>query len=233
MRVTRTTRGASVRHGRHLVSWLPANPGPTHSVFDVIAAAVAESTATRRPLAMLGFAAGGTVAPLRALGLSQAVRAVDLDTGPVEAFRSVAAGWAGEVAVTEADALVWLRRQRSAFGAIVEDLSMAIPGDVTKPPVSYGPLPDLIASRLAPGGVAVFNLLPVADLSWAKLMGCVCRPFAEAREIRLRDYDNRIVIASRSELPSAALLRKRLESRLDELESRLAGTLAVRRVTAA
>ena len=91
----------------------------------------------------------------------------------------------------------------------------------------------VLRARLAAGGVAVFNLLPVAELSWAKLMDCVCRPFAEAREIRLRDYDNRIVIASRSELPSAALLRKRLESRLDELESRLAGTLAVRRVTAA
>jgi len=226
--MTRTRKGAGVLHGRHLVSWLPSQPGPTHSVFDVIAALAMEGAAAG-PIAMLGFAAGGTVAPLRALGFDGAVRAVDLDTRPVGAFREVAGSWAGDVTVDERDALEWIRSRRGRYGAVIEDLSMAIPGDVTKPPVSYGPLPEAVAARVAEGGVAVFNLLPVAGLSMTALATRVCAPFADARVISLRDYDNWFVLVSHGRLTSSVRLRGRLNARLYSIGSRMARTLSVRR----
>ena len=228
MRLQRTARGVRLWHGRHVVSTLPGRPGPTHSIFDLLAAAAREGHPVG-PIWMLGFAAGGTLAPLRGLGVTGPISCVDLDISAVPSFREVAGDWAGDVTVEEQDALAWIRSRRGRYGAVIEDLSMTIPSDVTKPPVSYGPLPEAVAARVAEGGVAVFNLLPVAGLSMTALAAIVCAPFADARVISLREYDNRFVLVSHGRLSSSVRLRGRLEARLSAIGSRVAGTLTVRR----
>ena len=227
MRVVTSPRGARLVHDGHTVSVLPARPGPTKSIFDVLAALVAQLAPVRAPVAMLGFAAGGTVAPLRALGVAGRIDAVDLSSDGVAAFRRIARDWAGEVDIAEDEASRWLRSRRVRYGAVIDDLSMQVPGDVTKPEVSWTVLPPLMASRLRGGGVTAHNLLPVAGLSWRSLIEQVTRDRPAAAEVRSRDYDNRIVITADT-LPPANALRRELVARLDSIASPLAVGLSVR-----
>ena len=78
-------------------------PGPTGDIFDVLAASVVVLSPGRR-FALLGFGAGGIVAPLRALGSSHAIHAVDLDLQGEELFRRTARYPVGEVNVDQRDA---------------------------------------------------------------------------------------------------------------------------------
>lgn len=224
MRIVVSRRGIRLLHGRHVVSALPATPGPTSSVFDVLAAAVAVFPPAGAPVALLGFAAGGVVAPIRALGVRAPIRAVDLDTSVEPHFRRVAGAWAGEVTLDRAEAGAWLARRRGRFGAIIEDLSLQVPGDVTKPPASIDRLPALLARRLAPGGVAVVNLLPVAGLRWSRMIDLVAAPFADAVVVRVRGYENRVLLGFTR--PAPRDVRGRLEDALGRLGSPLAGALA-------
>jgi len=227
MRIVRDRRGVRVLHGRHLVSALPASPGPTGSVFDVLAAAVALLAPPARPVALLGFAAGGIVAPLRAAGFRGPIRAADLDVAPVPHFRAVAGAWAGRVTVDEAEAAAWLAARRTAFGAIVDDLSVQVPGDVTKPAASIRPLPTLARARLAPGGVAVVNWLPVKATSHMTAIETVAAPHAAACVITPDGYENRVVVAARA-LPDPRELGRRLRAALHAMGSPLARGLRVR-----
>ncbi|MFM2152776.1 MAG: hypothetical protein RL199_1211 [Pseudomonadota bacterium] len=227
MRIVESTRGARLVHDGHTVSFLPARPGTTGSIFDVLAALVARLAPPKTAVAMLGFAAGGTVAPLRALGVTGRVEAADLSTDAVPTFHRIARDWAGEVAVTEAEASRWLRSRRLRYGALIDDLSMQIPGDVTKPEVSWTTLPPLMAARRRVDGVSIHNLLPVAGMSWRTLIGHVTRDQPAAVEVRSSDYDNRIVVAGRS-LPEARTLGRTLDALLAPIDSPLAGTLSLR-----
>lgn len=163
-RVTRLKNSVRlVQHGC-VLSETPVRPGPTHSVFDVLAAAVV-AFAPPGPVAMLGFAGGGMVAPLRKAGYGHEVRAVDLCARGHTLFRSVSKGWGGALTFEKEDALRWLRRQRGRFGAIVEDLSVPRDGDVVKPEVSWRELPPLIGRKLRADGVAVANILPTPGVT--------------------------------------------------------------------
>lgn len=211
-----------------MLSEVLAAPGPTHSVFDALAAGVSELSPGPR-VAVLGFAAGGMIAPLRALGFEAPVSAVDLDLRGVPVFRELSSEWAGRVTVAKSDAAAWLARQKRPFDAIVEDLSVQLPGDVEKPEVSLGRLPELIARRLAPGGVAVVNVLPAADLTWPELIERLSRGHSHAAEVRLQAFSNRIVIAGEA-LPDARALGSRLRGALERIGSELAQGLHVRTI---
>jgi hypothetical protein len=177
---------------------------------------------------MLGFAAGGTVAPLRALRVDGRIDAVDLSTEGVPMFRRIARDWAGDVDVTQAEASLWLRSRRIRYGALIDDLSLQVPGDVTKPEVSWTVLPSLMTARRRAYGISVHNLLPVAGMSWRSLIGHVVRDQPAAIEVRSSDYDNRIVVTTGTVLPEARLLGRFLDIHLRFLKSPLAGTLSVR-----
>lgn len=206
-------------HGPHLISALPRSPGPTHSVFDALAACTYAAAPFAQRIALLGFAAGGVVAPLRAVGSGAVIHGVDLSSQGAQAFRRVASSWAGRVRFTRAEASRWLVRQ-APFDAIIEDLSAQLPGDVTKPDVSLSTLPALIRDRLAPGGIAVINALPRAELSWRDLERTLCKPYAGWLSVGLADFENRILVAGAR--LSATELRRRLTLVLQEgLQSRL------------
>ena len=69
MRIVRLRRRARILDGPDVLSEILDHPGPTDTMFDVLAACVAAFAPGPR-VAILGFAGGGIVAPLRAMGFA-------------------------------------------------------------------------------------------------------------------------------------------------------------------
>lgn len=192
-RVRRLRHRLRIYEGDALISDLPAQPGPTHTPFDVLAAAATVIAA--RSVLLLGFAGGGLIAPLRAVGCRAPLQGVDVDTALEPLFRELSREWAGEVALATDDAARWLESSARRFDLVIEDLSVPAGRSITKPPISLDPLPSLIAAHLAPGGLAAFNLLPVAGSTQREVVEAVTAPFARAVEISCSTWDNRLVLA--------------------------------------
>jgi hypothetical protein len=193
-----TRRGLRFLQHGVVISEMLRQPGPTHSVADLLAAAVLAS-ATGPRVALLGFAAGGIMAPLRALGWTTEVYAVDLNAALHHLFLNAARDWAGPVQFTQDDAAGWLRGHSRCFDVMVVDLSVSNRGDVQNPPCVWTELPGLMATRLSSGGCAVFNLLPGAGEDWNTVIGRILRPLGcpRAHVVLLDEFENRLLIADR------------------------------------
>jgi spermidine synthase len=226
VRIVRTKRGLRLLEGEVILSELLAEPGPTHCLFDVLAACVA-ALATGPRVALLGFAGGGVVAPLRAMGFPHAIEAVDLDPTGERLFRELSRPWALDVRVARMDAVEWIARDGAPFDLIVEDLSVPGPAGTVKPGVSFDSLPALVRARLAPEGVAVTNVLPQDGSSWEALLAPVARPHARAAVIELVEYENRIVVGGAA-LPEPRDLSRRVRRALDAIGSVQARRFRVR-----
>jgi len=222
----RTRRGIRLVEDDAVISEILSTPGPTHSVFDLLAAAVVALYSGPR-VALLGFAGGGIVAPLRAMGFTGPLDVVDLDDQGERIFRRLSGAWRGPVSFELGEASAWLRRRRGRFDAIVEDLSVAGSRGVTKPKVSIDTLPRLMKSRLRPQGVAIVNLLPVRGMTWPQLEQAVGRPYRQRRIVTFTEFENRVLIAGRN-LPTARQLSAALREALESVESRMADGIGVR-----
>ncbi len=220
------------RHGFRLsqhgvvISEVRTTPGPTHSVFDVLAALVAILNPPGR-IGILGFAGGGMVAPLVALGMDSPFDSVDLDRPSYELFQQHCPHWSHRVHWHHADAVTWLGRQRPNFGMLLDDLSIPADGDVFKPAVSWEVLPTLIRRRLRPDGIALFNLLLSRGDTWKQVESRMSEEFANLRFIGFDDFQNRLLVAGKT-LPSARAMGVELRSTLRRLRSRQAGRIGVR-----
>jgi spermidine synthase len=159
MQFIRTRGGVRLKQQGVVVCELRSSAGPTHSVFDVLAALMV-ALPVPGPAALPGFSAGGMVAPLTALGWDRSLAAMDLDAKAFAVFRQHCPQWRSRVELLRAEAGAWLRRRRNRCGLLVEGLSVPEPGNVVKPAAAWNELPELIRRRLRPEGVAVFNLLP-------------------------------------------------------------------------
>lgn len=226
MRIVRTRRGARIVDDDVVLSEIRRDPGPTHSLFDVLAACVA-ALATGPRCALLGFAGGGMIAPLRAMEYDGAVEAVDLSREGEGIFRELSGGWAGTVTLAEADAADWLRRRRARYDVIVEDLSVPSPAGTVKPYVSFDALPGLIRARLRPEGVALFNLLPLPGTSWDSILMRVAQPHSSAVCVHMDEYENRFLLAGDA-LPTAAEASRRVRAALREIGSYMADRVFLR-----
>jgi spermidine synthase len=217
VRIVRTKRGLRLLENDVILSELLAEPGPTHCLFDVLAACVAALAPGPR-FGLLGFAGGGVVAPLRAMGFLHPIEAVDLDPSGEALFRGLSGSWAGDVRAERMDAVDWLARAGAPFDIIVEDLSVPGEGTTVKPRASFDGLPALVRGRLAPGGIAVTNVLPEPGAPWEELLAPVARPHARAAVVELDEYENRIVIGGAT-LPEPAALARRVRRALDSIGS--------------
>jgi spermidine synthase len=217
VRIVRTRRGARLVEGDVILSEVLARPGATHTLFDVLAASVAALAPGPR-VAVLGFAAGGMVAPLRAMGFPHALEAVDLDPAGEALFRELSAEWAGPVSVARMDAVQWLKAQRKGFDLIVEDLSVPSPGGTIKPYATIDELPRLMRDRLAPGGIAVTNLLPLPGTGWPALLARAAHPHDRAAVLALDEYENRFVLAGPG-LPDTPDASRRIRAALSGIGS--------------
>ncbi|MHC4956846.1 MAG: hypothetical protein ACYTGN_00625 [Planctomycetota bacterium] len=230
VRVEKTPRGARLVQDDVTLSEILDHPGATHTLFDVLAACVAALAPGPR-FAMLGFAGGGMVAPLRGMGFDGPVEAVDLSRSGEDLFRELSSGWCGDVRLAQDDAVGWLRRQRRPFDVIVEDISTPSPAGVVKPYDSFDALPELMHERLPPSGVAIINLLPLPGTSWDSLIARVAHPWNSALVVHLDEYENRIVIAG-DDLPGAAGVSRTLRAALATVKSNQARLISVRTLRA-
>ena len=224
--ITPTKHGLRLSQHGVVISELRTSPGPTHSVFDVLAATIAV-LAPKDRIGVLGFAGGGMIAPLRGMGVTSVIDSVDLDRAGYDLFRQHCPEWAGGVKWQQADAVAWLREQPRTFGLLMDDLSVPQDGDVFKPAISWDVLPELMRSRLRPGGFGVFNLLPEPGDTWNSDLTRVVSLFKTARIIDLDDFENHILIAGET-LPTARELGSRLRQSLRRIRSRQAGRIQVR-----
>ncbi len=226
-KIVTTRRGVRLVQEGHVVSEVRAQPGPTHSLFDLMAACVVELTPGPSVL-LLGFGAGSIVAPLRALGFTHPLEAVDLSKRSAAVFRRVAGPGAGSVRVTIADAATFLASTRRRYDLIVEDLSVPVRGDLVMPAVSFTELPPLIAASLRPGGAAVINAFSPGTASWPAHLARLRCPGHETLRLISHDFDHSLVISGKR-LPRASDLSRRLRRALTRLRSRQARRFALRR----
>jgi hypothetical protein len=220
MRIVKTRKGARMEQGGLILSEILRFPGPTDTLFDVLAACVA-AVARGPDTLLLGFAGGGMVAPLRAMGFGHPIEAVDLSLEGEKVFRDLSEPWCGQVAVHEAEASAWLRASRRRYDTIIEDLSAPSPRGITKPDVALDVLPALMQTRLRPHGSVVVNVLPVPGMPWTLLLPQLAAPYAQARVITLEQWENRVLLLGDA-LDSArqiSLLLRRLLLGIDSLEA--------------
>lgn len=233
--ITPTQHGLRLSQHGVVISELRTSPGPTHSVFDVLAASIAVLAPNAR-VGVLGFAGGGMMAPLRALGVDAVIDSVDLDRSGYDLFQQHCPQWADGVKWQQADAVAWLRGQSAPFDLLLDDLSVPQDDDVFKPAISWDVLPELMRTRLSPGGVGVFNLLPAAGGTWKSDLLRLLRhggwSLAQARLIYLDDFENRILITGDS-LPAARELGVKLRQSLKQIHSRQAGRIHLASLAAA
>lgn len=236
VRIVRTRRGISLVQGRDVLSDTLAAPGPTHGLFDVLAACMvaglpgarAGEPPARARVAMLGFAAGGVVGPLRAMGYAGRLDAVDLSLAPAALFRALCAEWAGDVRLQEADAAAWLRGRRHPYDVILEDITVPGPQGATKPAVSLDTLPQLLPRALAPGGRAIVNVLPVPGLSWDALFERLAGEAPAVQVVHCEDFVNRVLLTG-ARLPSARTTASALRAALRRIRSRQQSRITVER----
>lgn len=226
MRVVRTRTGARIERGDLILSEIRGDPGPTDSLFDVLAACVSALVPGHR-VALLGFAGGGLVAPLRAMGFGHPFVAVDLSLEFEPLFRELSEPWCGEVDIVQAEASAWLRSQRKRYDLILEDLSADGADGITKPPVSLDVLPELMARRIRPRGIVVTNVLPVPGIPFTELLPHLAAPHAQAHVITMDAWENRVLIAG-NDLPSAREVSSDLRRALRAIGSQESYGLAVR-----
>ena len=228
IRIVRTRGGARMEQDGLIVSEILDHPGATNSLFDVLAACVAALARGER-MAMLGFAGGGVVAPLRAMGYGHPIQACDLSLQGEPLFRELSAPWCGDVEVDEVEASAWLRAKRARYDVILEDLSARVDGEITKPDVSLDVLPALMKRKLRPRGIAVMNVLPVPGRPWTTLLPHLAAPFAHARALVLEAWENRVLVLG-DDLESAATCSRLITRVLEAVGSDEAGMFAVRTV---
>jgi hypothetical protein len=226
MQITRTTRGFRMAQHGVVISELRTTPGPTHSVFDVLAALVAVLQPAG-PTGVLGFGGGGMLAPLQALGVTDPLQAVDLDRTGWDLFRKHCPAWVPHVSWHQADAVEWLRDQPAHFALLIEDISIPDQGDVFKPSFTWDILPSLIHDRLVPGGTAIFNLLPPPNGIWRCDISRIAATFGGGCSIRFDEFENVILVAGRP-LPLTRELGTQLRTALRSIRSRLADRIHLR-----
>ena len=231
LRLVRDPHGVRLTQHGVLISDLRTSARPTHGLYDILAAlALQVLEAPQKSVALLGFGAGGILAPMKALGWNGRLVAVDTDPSGHDLFLRECPAWGAEVCWSQADAVEWLARQRQRFDLLIEDLSIPQADDIEKPEATWIHLPGLIRDQLAPGGIALFNLLKPSGGTWQQGLAAVGGRFAQKRLVHLDDYENRILIAGQA-LPDARILSTAVRRALRSIGSRQAIRFRVERLS--
>lgn len=228
-RIRKSASGIRLYQNNTLLSHLRIKPGPTHELFDVLAACLFVLS-PGQSIAALGFAAGGFMAPLRGMYGEHHIHGIDLDSQGWDLFSESTHSWNGHTRFTKADACKWLRQSRKKYDAILEDLSAPQGRDIVKPTVCWTELPSLCFSKLKPQGIMIANFFPPLPVSWKKLADCLSLQGKHpVTVIHLDDYHNRIFIIG--DYPYTTRdLSTRLMCALDIVHSRQADRFSLRKI---
>jgi spermidine synthase len=202
------------RHGRELriegtlASYYHRGQAMTGSVWDGLAAPLAVLAPERvRRVLILGLGGGSAARALRALAPSAAIVGVESDLRVIKAARRWLELDSLGLEIVHESALRFLRRDRRRFDLVLEDVFLASQGNAWKPDWLPEPGLSLAASRLAAGGLLVSNTI---DETTA-IVRAYRRLFGRALTLRLRDYENTIVMGGTA--LSARAVRARIASR--------------------
>jgi spermidine synthase len=195
-------RGRALRVDGSLASWYAPGSAITGSVWDALAAPLlALPPSRRRSVLILGLGGGSAARVVRALAPAAQIVGVERDQRVLRAARR----WFDlddlGVRVVEADALLYLRRAKRRFDAVLEDVFVGRGRAVHKPAWLPAPGLELAARRLARGGVLASNGLDEFD-SVAREMR---RLFPATLRIGVEGYDNRIAVGSTRQLDARRL----------------------------
>jgi len=198
------------RYGRELIvdgtfaSLRRAGDAATGCVWDAIAAPVlALAPSPRRRFLVLGLAAGSVARLLRALSPAAEIVGVEIDDEVLGVARRSFGLDALGLEVIRDDALAVLGRERRRFDAIFDDVFVGRGDDVHKPAWLPEPGLALARRRLRPGGLLVSNTLDEAAFVAAHLRA----HFEAVVELRVDDYDNRILVGGGCGLAARSLRR--------------------------
>lgn len=220
-----TDRGFRLVQNGVVLSEVLSQPGATHSVFDVLAIGAALISEGEQ-CGVLGFAAGGLLAPLRKYGSELSVNGVDLEEEGYRQFSEACGSWVGKVEFDHGDAVQWLEDSGLVFDVIIEDLSAPMDDDVFKPDISLKVLPELIRRRLSENQAVVVNLLRHPKQKWNDLLRAVGHEGESGVLVSFDDYWNKILMVSRS-MGGARAFGKQLRDGLRQIDSNLADGIFV------
>lgn len=177
--------------------------GPvTGSVWDaLVAPLLLLPPARRRRVLILGLGGGSAARLARALAPRARIVGVEPDRAVVAAARRHFGLDALGVEVIADGALPALARERRRFDLVIEDCFVGRAGAERKPPGLPRPGLALAARRLAPGGILVVNTID-ETAAVARVLAAL---LPHRLELRVADYDNRVLAAARRPLPARAL----------------------------
>jgi spermidine synthase len=207
VRVTR--RGRELHVDGTLASYYRRGHAMTGSVWDGLAAPLAALGGARvGRVLILGLGGGSAARAIRALAPAAEIVGVESDAGVIRAARRWLDLDALGLEVVHGDARTFLERDRRRFDLIVDDVFQAAEGDAWKPDWLPQPGVGLAARRLRAGGVLASNTIAET----AAVVRAYRALFGRALTLRLRDYENCIVVGGVGDL-SARELRARIAAR--------------------
>lgn len=176
----------------------------TRSVWDALAVSLlALSPARRRDVLILGLGGGSVARLLRGVAPAARILGIELDREVIAAARRHFELDALDLEIRHEDARRALASLRRRFDLVIDDVFVGAGRAVHKP--DWIPEPGLSRALelLRPGGVLCVNTIDEAPRvrRWlAARMSCVL-------ELRVDDYDNRVLLASDHALEARALRR--------------------------
>jgi SAM-dependent methyltransferase len=206
VRVTR--HGRELKIGGTLASYYRRGDAMTGALWDGLAAPLAALAPARvRRVLILGLGGGSAARAIRALAPAAEVVGVDSDREVIAAARRWLALDSLGLEIVHQDARRFLETDRRRYDLVLEDVFVASKGQAWKP--DWLPLPGLAlaARRLHAGGVLVSNTIDET----APFVRAYRALFGRALTLRLRDYENGIVVGG-VEIPARAL-RARIAAR--------------------
>ena len=217
-----TRQGRELQIGGTLASYYRRGHAMTGGVWDGLAAPLAVLAPHRvRRVLILGLGGGSAARALRALAPEATIVGVESDRRVIKAARRWLDLDALGLEIVHGDALAFLERDRRRFDLVLEDVFLAAEGSAWKPEWLPEPGLSMAVARLSRGGVLVSNTID-ETAAWVRAYR---RLFGRVLTLRLRDYENGIVVGGTFRL-SARALRARIASR--SLLRRVLPVLSVR-----
>jgi spermidine synthase len=204
--------------GATFATWHPRFLMTGYSWDALAAACLLRAEGPPRSVLMLGVAGGTTARQLRALVPEAAITGVDIDAEVVNLARRHMGLDELRIEIVIADADRFLSKTERRFDAILDDLFLSGPTDVTRARDPIGRRLEMVQERLTPGGIIATNLITDGVGPHQELRRHVRRAFHEAFP-RVRVVEplyglNEILVGSERSLPGSAL--RRFAKRLGE-----------------
>lgn len=226
LHVRRTGDRVVLSQGGHVASAVRLGRSSTGPVWDALAAPLLLlPPAKRRRVLILGLAAGSVAHVVRRLAPDAQIVGVELDPQVVRAARRFFGLDRLGVRTVVEDARRFLERRSGRFDLVVEDMFLGSRDSLRKPDWLLRDGLRLAARHLPPHGLLVANVIG----GFAAYERTAARTLPQVYSIRLRGYENRIVLAGRR-LADPGAIRSSLAAH--PVIAPLVPRLALRRVRA-